>query len=221
MFCWFDLYLTVDLVKTESILCLCVKDSDLIKRSSSSFHRGTPCLVILREGRCGAELWTKSWKSARKAVSSSAWGGDGLEEGARGQLQGDVEDELCCGWKPRAVRVPGQTEEPCILLLPVWGRRWVSRGQRSIQLPSKHVLKREETERSQGSISASVFVCMKAFHVSHRYLNTTQALRSFTIFTRCSNNVKTCQRSKLNLWEYFVAWGMSMCEMNLDFISTA
>lgn len=130
MFCLFDLYLTADLVKTESILCLCVRDSDLIKRSSSGFHRWTPCVVILREGRCGAELSTKSWKSARKAVSSSARGGEGLQEGARGQLQGDVEDELCCGWEPRAERVPGQTEEPCILLLPVWGRRWVSRGSK-------------------------------------------------------------------------------------------
>lgn len=56
MFCLFDLYLTVDLVKTESIVSLCVKDSDLIKKSGSSFHRGTLCVVILGEGRCGAEL---------------------------------------------------------------------------------------------------------------------------------------------------------------------
>lgn len=52
---------------------------------------------------CGAE--EKS--SKKRAVSSSRPGRDERSgEGSGGQLRRDADDDLCCGWRPRALRGP-------------------------------------------------------------------------------------------------------------------
>lgn len=62
----------------QKVFCVCVwKNSDLIKRSGSSFHKGTPCVVILREGPCGSRAPNKVMRVSQRGcflISPGRWG---------------------------------------------------------------------------------------------------------------------------------------------------